>query len=187
MRILDRQAGLRRDAEDLGGLEERIGMRLVARVVAVRGDAAESPGQSMALQMALDGGPRRAGRDRARQAEFVEQVEQFQHAGFQDLLRVGELAEDAAGNLRQLVDREIGAVMVEQLLANDRPGRADGAAEELGGHGDADLARSGQRRPLVQGLGVEQHAVHVEHDGGHGSGKRHGRQHLRFTARTQQP
>jgi hypothetical protein len=89
MRILDRQAGLRRDTEKLGRLEERIGMRLVARIVAVCGDAAESPGQPMALQMAFDRRAGRAGRDRARQVELVEQVEQFQHARLQDLLRVG--------------------------------------------------------------------------------------------------
>ena len=52
-----------------------------------------------------------------------------------------QLAEDAARDLRQLVDGEVGPVVVEQLLAHDRPRRADGAAEEFGGHVDADLAR----------------------------------------------
>ena len=119
--------------------------------------------------------------------QLVEQVEQLAHAGLQDLLRLGQLAEDAAGDLRQLVDGEVGPVMVEQLLAHDRPRRADGAAEEFRGHGNADLARGGERRLLVLRLGVEQHAVHVEHDGGDGSGKRHGAQHLRFPSRTQPP
>ena len=79
--ILDRHASAWIDAQQLGGLQERIGMRLVARIVAVRGDAVEPIGERVPPQMTLDGGARRAGGDGARQPQLVEEVEEFPHAG----------------------------------------------------------------------------------------------------------
>ena len=93
MRILDREAERWIDAEDFRRLEKRIGMRLVAIVVAVGSDAVKPVGERMPLQMTLDGGPRRTGGNGARQPQLVEQIEQLPHAGLQDLLRIGQRVE----------------------------------------------------------------------------------------------
>ena len=144
-------------------------------------------GERIPQQMTLDGGARRAGRHGARQPQLVEQVEQFQHAGLQQRLLLGQFVKDPPRYGGQLVDREVRPVVLEQLHAHNRPGRADGGAEEFGGHVDPNFACCGKRCHLVQGLGIEQHAVHVEHNGGDGSRKRHCGQHLCFPPFTQPP
>ena len=122
--------------------------------------------------MVLHGSVRRRGRDGARHPQIVEQVEQFQSAELRPKIGVEKHFHVVAPRDPQRVEGIGRAVMIGQDSARL------GGAQELEKHvhlqRTADLPGRRQRRTGMQPLRVEQQAVHVEHDGGHGARQDHG-------------
>ena len=107
-RILKREAERRGHAQQPRRLQERIGLGLVAFAIVVRHDMVEATGHAVGLEMAADGRPRRRRGDGPRQAERVEQVEQFQHAGLHRQVGLDQLVEDAPATARSSSTAKVG-------------------------------------------------------------------------------
>ena len=117
--------------------------------------------------------PRGGGGDGPRQGARVEHVEQLDHAGLQRDARLGDVVEVVRNPLAPPDQVEPLAEMLQHDAVADEARQADQPLEELERHLLVDAAGRGLHRLEHHLLGVDEQAVHVEHDGLDAAGKIH--------------
>ncbi len=175
MRVFQGQAEPRGHAQPLGRVQVRVWRGLAGGVVPVRYHGMEPAVQGVRCQVVLHRFvPGRRGYG-AGQAQLVQEVDEFEDAWLQAEAGVCHRDEVLPHSLPEFVHRKGRAVMVQQLAPVHGPGVPHHAEEHGGKHIVAPLGRRPGERFLVERLGVEQQAVHVEHHGSRHMGKLHHR------------
>ncbi len=153
--------------QHLGRLQEGIGERLAARIVAAGDDGVEAPMQAMSAEVALHIHVRRGRGDGPGQLQLVQEVEQLDHAILQGHAQVARGAEQPRALGLELRHVERRSEMIGEHRTGRRKVQPDHADEEIVRQLHTLLA-GGQTHGLARhGLGVDQQAVHVEHHGPH--------------------
>jgi hypothetical protein len=157
-----------------GGDQEGIRVRLAPGIVPAGRHGVEPALQTVPAQVEghvlMPGG----GGDGPGQGQGIQQVQELAYPRLQEVLAPGEGVEVIRRGLPEAIDVEVLAEVVQQQGSARLTGQADQAVEDgLGQVASHPPGRSTQG-VAVEGLGVEQQAVHVEDDGAGRAGQGHG-------------